>query len=189
VAYETVPVNIRSGEQFSDGYRALNPSAGVPTLVDGELGFAQSLAILDYLDQTHPEPLLVPREQPLRARVLEFAHGIASDIHPVNNLRVLRYLTQQLGISEAQKNAWYQHWIDAGLGAANDLLRRHGRGPYCFGDVPTLADCCLVPQVANALRTGCRLDAFDRVMAVYRHASEQPAFVAASPAKQPDYIA
>lgn len=187
--YDYRPVNLRASEHQEPGYVALNPMASVPTLVDDGFTLGQSLAIVDYLDGLVREPRLIPAEQPLRARVLEFALLIACDIHPVNNLRVLRYLKRELDVTDAQKDAWYAHWIAEGLGSAETLLARHGSGPYCFGEAPTLADVCLVPQVANALRNRCDTASYGRVMATYHHCLAQTAFQAAAPERQPDYQA
>jgi maleylacetoacetate isomerase len=190
LAYDCVPVNIRAFEHREPAYVALNASANVPTLTDGAFALGQSLAIIDYLDATHPEPRLIPQGAEPRARVLELAALIACDIHPVNNLRVLRYLTDVLGASPAQREAWYAHWIGEGLAGAERLLEQYGgAGPYCFGAHASLADCCLVPQVANALRMRCATDAYPRVMAVYRHCIAQAAFQAAAPERQPDFVA
>ncbi|WMC11899.1 maleylacetoacetate isomerase [Oceanimonas pelagia] len=181
-------VNLRAGEQRETTYRALNPAGGVPLLIDEQgNGLGQSLAIIDYLEALHPEPPLLPANPLVRARVLELAHLVACDMHPLNNLRVLNYLTNELGVSEAQKQAWYEHWIAEGLRAAEALLIRYGFGDYCFGDRPTLADCCLVPQVANGMRMHCDLTSYARVMAVYQHCLQQPAFQQAAPAMQPDF--
>ena len=188
VRYDYLPVNIRTLQHRAADYVAKNPGEGVPLLVDGDFNLGQSLAIIDYLDVTHPEPRLIPREPPQRARVLEIANLIACDMHPVNNLKVLRYLVEVLGASDEQKTAWYRHWIDEGLRSLEALLRQSGAGRYCVGDGPTLADCCLVPQVANALRMGCKLDEFKRVMAVYEHCNALPAFQQAAPGLQPDFI-
>lgn len=185
--YDYVPVDIRKSAHRSAEFMALNPSANVPLLVDDETDLGQSLAIIDYLDARYPQARLIPEEPALRARVLELSYAIACDIHPVNNLRILRYLRNELGLSEEQKNTWYAHWIAEGLTAVERLLERHGSTPYCFGDEATLADCCLVPQVANALRMGCDTAPFPRVMAVYRHCEAQPAFKQAAPAAQPDF--
>ena len=144
VAFEVLPINLRKQEQRAAGYVAINPSAGVPLLTDGGFSLSQSLAIIDYLDATHPTPRLIPQDARERARVLELSDAIACDIHPVNNMRILRYLQEELGATEAQKNAWYHHWIREGLTAVETLLARHGHGAYCFGDAPTLADCCLL---------------------------------------------
>jgi len=188
--YEHHGVNLRAGEQRSAEYRALNPAGSVPLLVEEDgTALGQSLAIIDYLDTRHPEPRLIPEDALARARVLEIANLIACDIHPINNLRVLGYLQKVLGVTDEQKSAWYRHWVAEGLGAVEALLVRHGRGPYCFGETPTLADCCLVPQVANALRMGCELESYERVMSVYRHCQAQPAFQKAAPNNQPDYVA
>ncbi|PSJ38664.1 maleylacetoacetate isomerase [Zobellella taiwanensis] len=188
--YDYKDINIRVGEQKADDYRMLNPSQGVPLLVEDDgTALSQSMAIIDYLDETRPEPRLLPAEPLARARVLELANAIACDMHPVNNLRILGYLKSKIGASEEQKNDWYHHWIAEGFAAVESLLERHGRGPYCFGEAPTLADCCLVPQVANAERMGCDLSPYPRVMAVYAHCQQQPAFQQAAPSRQPDFIA
>jgi maleylacetoacetate isomerase len=185
--YEYAGVNLRSGEQGKEAYRALSPAGIVPVLVDGDVTLTQSLAIIDYLDQRHPMPRLVPEDPVLRARVLEIAQTIACEIHPINNIRVLKYLTGTLGASEEGKSAWYKHWVDEGLAAVEGLLARLPAAAYCVGDAPTLADCCLVPQVANALRMGCDLSRFTRVQAVYEHCMKQAAFIQAAPQNQPDY--
>jgi len=184
-------INIRSGEHRAPDYVALNPSAVVPTLVDGELTLGQSMAIIDYLDRAYPQARLIPDDPTARARVLELSNLIACDIHPVNNLRILKYLQTSLGVSAEQKDAWYQHWVREGFEAVERLLAAHGsqHGPWCFGDTPTLADVCLVPQVANALRAGCDLQSYRRSMAIYEHANQHPAFIAAQPQQQPDHSA
>lgn len=188
--FDYLPVNIRTLQHREAEYvDQINPSAGVPALVDGDFRLSQSLAIVDYLDAVHPEPRLIPPDLRERARVLEFANLIGCDIHPVNNLRVLRYLQDTLKVSPEQKDAWYRHWIDEGMESAERLLAHYGHGSWCFGDTPTLADVCLVPQVANALRAGCDLSRFERAMAVYAMANAHPAFAAAAPARQPDYTA
>jgi maleylacetoacetate isomerase len=190
VAYDTLPVNIRTGEHRAPDYVAeVNPSALVPALVDGEFKLGQSLAIIDYLDQTHPEPRLIPLDVCQRARVLEFATLVACDMHPLNNLRVLRYLETQLNVTAQQKSAWYRHWIQQGMASVERFLEIGDSGPWCFGAQPTLADVCLVPQMANALRMDCDLRAYPRSLAVYEHARQHPAFDAAQPKHQPDYMA
>ncbi|MES2531359.1 MAG: maleylacetoacetate isomerase [Pseudomonadota bacterium] len=188
--YDYVPVNIRTGAHRDAGYvDEVNPSAAVPALVDGDFSLGQSLAIIDYLDALHPEPRLLPQDAMARARVLELSAAISCDIHPVNNLRVLRYLQDTLGVTPAQKDAWYRHWIDEGLAIVERLLEHHGHGDWCFGDAPTLADCCLVPQIANAQRMGCDTSGYTRTMRVYAHAITHPAFAAAEPRRQPDHTA
>lgn len=181
------PVNIRVMEQKAPEYLEKNPAAGVPLLDDDGFQLGQSLAIIDYLDAKHPEPRLIPQDVQQRARVLEMANLVSCDMHPVNNLRILRYLVKDLGVSEEAKNAWYAHWIAEGFTGLEQLLARAGSGRYCVGDQVSLADCCLVPQVANAKRMGCDLSAYPRVMAVFEHCSTLPAFQQAAPAQQPDY--
>lgn len=188
LSFDYAGVNLRSGDQGREAYRALSPAGIVPVLEDGDVSLTQSLAIIDYLDRRHPEPRLLPEDLPARSRVLEIAQTIACEIHPINNIRVLKYLTGTLGLDEEAKNAWYRHWVDEGLGAVEALLGKLPAAPFCVGDSPTLADCCLVPQVANAQRMGCDLSRFTRVLAVFEHCMRQPAFQQAAPYRQPDFI-
>lgn len=189
VEYQYTGVNIRIGEQASGSYAEMNPSKGVPCFVDEDGNrFSQSLAIIQYLDDRYPQSPLLPKDQSARARVMELSSAIACDMHPVNNLRVLNYLSNNLGVSDQQKSEWYTHWINEGFTAVEALLERYGSGKYCFGDQPTLADCCLVPQVANAERMGCDLSAFPNVLDVYQFCQQQPAFQKAAPKAQPDFI-
>ena len=191
--YEVVPVHLLrgGGEQFSTEYRKLNPDALVPALVDDVDGEAraltQSLAIIEYLDETHPSPPLLPQDPLDRAHVRGIALSIACDIHPLNNLRVLRYLVRNLKVSEDDKNAWYRHWCEQGLAALETTLSRDSRtGRFCFGDTPSLADCCLVPQIANAQRLNCDLSAIPTVMQINEACLAMEAFAKAAPANQPD---
>lgn len=189
VEYETVPVHLLKdgGQQFSDSYKALNPTALVPTLVDGDLAIGQSMAILEYLEETHPEPALLPTDPAGRARVRAIAQTIACDIHPLNNLRVLKHLKHGLGVDEDTKNAWYRHWIDVGLTSVEAMLAGHpATGRFCHGDQVTLADVLLVPQVFNARRFECDLSAMPTVTRIVDACSELDAFVQAEPARQPD---
>jgi maleylacetoacetate isomerase len=184
-------VNIRVGEQSAAHYVELNPNASVPTLVEGDFSLGQSLAIIDWLDAMYPEPRLLPLNPKRRARALELSYQIGCDIHPINNLRVLKYLQTVLKVTPEQKDVWYQHWVAEGLAAVERLLARTASefgGPWCVGDAPTVADCCLVPQVANALRMKCDLTPHPRVLAAYEHARVHPAFLRAEPQRQPDYI-
>lgn len=186
--YQTEGVNIRQGEQNSLTYRRLNPVGLVPTLVTDEgQAMGQSLAIIDWLDRRYPQPLLLPEQEVARARVLEIVYAIACDIHPVNNMRVLRWLTDELEVSEAQKNRWYGHWVHQGLSAVEQMLKT-SNGRFCVGDAPTLADCCLIPQWANALRMKCDLSDFPRARAIYENCMALPAFQAAAPENQTDKI-
>jgi len=190
IAYETLPVNIRDGEHLAMQYvQKLNPCASVPALIDGEFALGQSFAIVDYLDRKYPERRLIPLEPAMRARVLELSMLIACDIHPVNNLRVLRYLETELMVTPQQKSAWYRHWIAEGMAGVERLLERGKSDQWCFGEQPTLADVCLVPQIANAMRMGCDLSPYGHSLAVYEFALKHPAFIAAQPQLQPDYVA
>jgi len=189
LAYEAIPVHLvrNGGEQRQADYLALNPSGLVPTLIDDGNVLQQSLAIIEYLDEVHPQPALLPGSAVERARIRAIAQAIACDIHPVNNLRVLRYLVHELGVTDAQKNAWYRHWIAVGLSAVESMLATDPRtGPFCHGDTPTLADCCLVPQVFNAQRFDCDLSAMPTVMGIVERCSALDAFQRAAPAQQPD---
>ena len=189
IDYDTVGVNIRIGQQNAPEYRRLNPVGLVPALVtdDGE-SLGQSLAIIDWLDRHFPQTPLLPGNDPARMRILEIVYAICCDIHPINNMRVLRYLSDELKVSEEDKQRWYAHWVQQGLSAVEQLLRHSQSGQFCVGDTPTLADCCLVPQWANALRMGCSLSGYPRCKAVYEACSALPAFVAAAPENQQDKI-
>jgi maleylpyruvate isomerase len=185
--YEYVAVHLRKGEQGAEAYRALNPAELVPALLDDRGTFTQSLAIMEYLEERHPEPALLPASPQARARVRSIALAIACDIHPLDNLRVLKYLVRTLGTTEQTKDAWYRHWIDLGLSALEARLSRESetRG-FCHGDAPTLADCCLVPQLANARRANIPLDAFPTLTRIEARCNALPAFAAAAPDRQPD---
>jgi maleylpyruvate isomerase len=192
--YDTVPVHLlkHGGEQLSQMYRTLNSDGLVPTMVDddtvdGQAVLTQSLAILEYLEEIHPAPALLPPAALDRAFVRSIALSIACDIHPLNNLRVLRYLVHELKVDENAKNAWYRHWCESGLAALEVTLARDSRpGKFCFGDTPTLADCCLVPQIFNAQRLKCDLSAMPSVMGIYQNCQELDAFIKAAPQNQPD---
>ena len=195
LAWEHVGVKLRSGEQNQAGYKALNPAGLVPTLDVGDehvtQHVTQSLAIIDHLDRLQPAPLLVPAGGPARDRVLEIAQLIACDIHPLNNLRVLKYLIGPLALTEAQKNTWVAHWIGLGFDALEAMLQRDGDADedgWCVGTAPTLADCCLVPQVANARRASIDVARWPRIHRLDAMACRHPAFEAAAPQRQPDFI-
>jgi maleylacetoacetate isomerase len=180
VTFESVSVNLRSGEQQSEEYRRHNPQALVPMLQIGEERIAQSLAIIDYLDARFPDPPLLPREASERAHVLSLALTIACDVHPLNNLRVLNYLKNELGQGEEARNAWYVHWVTEGLRAV-EATAAPSAGRYLFGDEPTLADVCLVPQLYNARRFDVPLDEFPLLTRVEAEAGKLEAFNAAHP--------
>ncbi len=183
--YDYRSVHLRLNEHFEPGFGALTPAHLVPLLRDGEALVSQSMAIIEYLDETHPEPPLLPRGPLARAHVRALAQDIACEIHPLNNLRVLRYLTQELGQDEGRKNQWIHHWIGKGLAVVEQRLQATA-GACCFGDAPGLADCLLVPQVYNAERFGCRLDEFPTVLRVNAHCLSLPAFAETHPSKCPD---
>jgi maleylacetoacetate isomerase len=179
LAYERAPVNLLADAQKAADYRALNPQGLVPTLeIDGER-LTQSLAIIDRLDALHPAPRLIPADPAARARVLEMALAIACDIHPVNNLRILKYLAR-LGIDQAARDDWYRHWIAEGFDALETMAARHA-GRFLFGDAVTLADVCLVPQMFNARRLETPLDAWPTLVRADAAAAALPAFAAAHP--------
>jgi maleylpyruvate isomerase len=189
LAYEPAPVHLLKGggEQFTEAFAALNPQRLVPVLEDEGALVRQSLAIVEYIDETHPEPPLLPADPAGRARVRALALAVACDIHPLNNLRVLRYLKNTLGVDEDAKNAWYRHWIMEGFGALEALLAASAEtGRFCHGDTPGLADVFLVPQVFNAERFDCDLSAFPVIRRINAACLELAAFQAALPANQPD---
>lgn len=191
--YETVPVNLikGGGEQFAPEYLKLNPDAVVPALIDDEAGHAatltQSLAIIEYLEETHSELPLLPLSPVDRAYIRSIALTIACEIHPLNNLRVLRYLVRDLKVGEDNKNAWYRHWCEHGLASVEAMLARDKRtGIFCYGDSPTLADCFLIPQIANAQRLSCDLSRMPTVMRINEACLALDAFADAAPARQLD---
>lgn len=189
LAYDAIPVHlVRSGgEQHQIEYRSINPAGLVPALEDEGEVLTQSLAILEYLEEKHPEPSLLPGDAVRRARIRALALAIACDIHPVNNLRVLQYLTREFGADEARKNAWYRHWVETGLTAVEAMLEAVPDEPrFCFGDAPTLADVCVVPQVFNARRFQCDLTHMPRILRVASHCETLEAFRLAAPENQPD---
>lgn len=185
--YQGVHLLEEGGKQFSAEYKALNPQCLVPTLIDDDHVLTQSLAIIEYLEELHPQPPLLPKEASARAKARAFAQAIACDIHPLNNLRVLKYLTHELAISEDQKKGWYLHWLQLGFAALEQRLaeQEHG-GRYCFGDTPTIADVCLIPQVYNAIRFHCVLTDYPNLCRVNENCLQLPAFQAAMPENQPD---
>lgn len=174
------------GEQSADAYKAVNPLGLVPALVEDGHALSQSLAIIEYLDETHPEVPLLPATPLDRAYVRQLALGIACDVHPLNNLRVLKYLSGTLGVSDAQKSDWISNWIKTGLEAVEAELTRRPIGRFCFGDTPTLADCCLIPQVFSAQRFNVDLSMCPTVLKVYANSQKLSAFVDSQPSRQID---
>lgn len=190
MTYEQIPVNLRTGEERGADYRARNPQGLVPALLlDDGIILTQSLAIIEYLDETHPTPPLLPATPAERARVRALAQVVACEIHPLNNTRVLNYLTGPLGLSEDIKLDWYRHWVAEGLSALEALLAAApATGRYCHGDTPTLADICLVPQMANARRFDCPLDAYPTLLRIDAACAELEPFQRARPERQPDAV-
>ena len=184
---ELHPVHLLKDQHLSETYKMLNPQALVPALVHDGQTLAQSLAIIEYLDEIRPDPPLLPREAGGRARVRQIALCIACDIHPLNNLRVLRYLRHALHADDQARNDWQHHWIAAGFDALETFLKDSGdTGLFCHGDVPTLADVCLIPQMANARRIRMELGAYPTLLRIEEAAYRLPAFVQARPENQPD---
>ncbi|HEY3813143.1 MAG TPA: maleylacetoacetate isomerase [Caulobacteraceae bacterium] len=185
LAYEYRAVDLRAGEHRQDAYRALDPQGLVPTLEIEGHALIQSPAILEWLEERYPEPPLLPRDLFERATVRAMAAIVECDIHPLNNLRVLKSIRHDLGADDAGQAAWTARWITAGFDAMEAMIAGHG-GHWCFGDHPSLADCCLVPQIYSARRFDVDLEPFARIRAIEQRAAEHPAFQAAHPDRQPD---
>ena len=189
LAYEAIPVHLvrDGGQQHSAAFTALNPSALVPVLRDGDATLTQSLAIIEYLEERYPDPALLPSDAVGRARVRALAQSVACEIHPLDNLRVLRYLEQRLGVDGEGRQAWYRHWVEAGFAAIERMLAESPQtGRFCHGDTPTLADCCLVPQVFNAERFGVSLTPYPSIQQITERCRALEPFRLAAPAAQPD---
>jgi len=187
--YEVVPVHLvrDGGEQHSEAYRETNPQELVPVLQHGHRTLRQSLAILEYLDDMWPEPALLPSEARDRERVRALALLVACDIHPLNNLRVLQFLDTQWGVPQPEREEWARHWMAIGFEALEKLLADHlSTGTFCHGEVPTVADCCLVPQVYNARRFGLDMSPYPTIVRIEQACLALPAFDAARPENQPD---
>jgi maleylacetoacetate isomerase len=184
--YDYMPVHLARNEQLASAYSALSVTQLVPLLQDGEHLINQSLAIIEYLEETHPQPPLLPLSAAERARVRAIALDVACEIHPLNNLRVLRYLVSDLKLSEDDKNRWYRHWVEQGLSAVERQLESPSTGRFCHGDTPTLADVVLVPQIFNAQRFNCQLSHVPKVMQVFDACMQLDAFLSTQPANCPD---
>jgi maleylacetoacetate isomerase len=181
--FNTIPVHLtkNGGEQYAY-YSAINPQCLVPTLVTAQGILSQSLAIIEYLDETYPQPALLPEKAYEKALVRSFAMMIAMDVHPLNNLRVLNYLTQTFEIDEQKKNTWYQHWVHLGLAALEKQLEIHKLNTkFCFGNTPTLADICLIPQLYNAKRFHCDLSPYPNLTRIEKNCQALEAFQEAYP--------
>ncbi len=188
LAYEQVSIHLRRNVQRSPDFLKLNSQGLVPALIDGGLVLTQSLAIAEYLEETHPEPALLPRDPAGRARVRALAQAIACDIHPIDNLRVLRYLAKPMGLDEKQVETWFNHWIKEGFDGIEPILATDGgAGEFCHGDRPGLADLCLVPQIFNAKRyPSFDLKPYPTIMRIFDACMKLPAFEQARPENQPD---
>ena len=186
LAYDYLPVHLAKGEQKQPVFVAISAQGLVPVLeLDDGRRLTQSMAIIEYLDETHPQPALLPSDAPGRARVRALAQIVACEIHPLNNLRVLKYLVHDLKVSDDAKNGWYRHWMRLGLQSYEAQLASQP-GRFSHGDAPTLADCCLVPQIFNAKRFDCDLSGLPRTMAVFDACMKLEAFQRAQPSACPD---
>jgi len=187
LAYDHTSIHLRKGDQRSATYLQVNRQGLVPALIDGPNVLGQSMAICEYLEETHPTPALLPQEPLARARVRALCLAVACEIHPLNNLRVLGYLGDGMGLDQTARDRWYKHWIAEGLGGIEAMLADNGAtGKFCHGDTPGLADCFLVPQVSNARRFNCDLQGFPIIIRIDAACNALPAFQAAAPEKQPD---
>ncbi len=193
IAFEYISVHLAKGEHKKPDYAALAADGLVPLLDTGTHRLSQSMAIIEYLDETHPSPALLPADALGRQRVRALAQSIACEIHPLNNLRVLKYLSKDLQVTDEVKNTWYQHWVREGLVSFEkqlvQLSSEAPAGKYCYGDTPTLADCCLVPQIFNGQRFNCDFSNLPRTMAVFEACMQLPAFDKAQPKNCPDFEA
>lgn len=184
LVFDQTVVDLRTGAQSGVGYTMLNPQGLVPFLIDGETGIAQSQAIIEWLEETHPEPTLLPGDAAMRARIRGAALGIACDVHPLNNLRILKYLKDALGQEQTAIDGWARHWIETGLAPLEEQAER-AAGPYLFGDTVTLADVCLVPQLYSARRFQADVARFPALGEIDKRLNALPAFQAARPERQP----
>ncbi|ELW80327.1 MULTISPECIES: maleylacetoacetate isomerase [Acinetobacter] len=184
--YVIQPVHLLKNEQQQESYIALNPSQLVPSLIDQDQSFIQSLNILEYLEERYPSLPLLPTDLVERANVRAFSQTIACDIHPLDNLRVLKYLKHELAVNDEQKNQWYQHWIIEGFKSL-EMQLKDSNGQFCFGTQATFADCCLIPQVYNAKRFNVDLSDFPKIQSIDQHCLSLPAFLRAIPEQQPDW--
>ncbi len=184
--YVIQPVHLLKNEQQQESYIALNPSQLVPSLIDQDQSFIQSLNILEYLEERYPSLPLLPTDLVERAKVRAFSQTIACDIHPLDNLRVLKYLKHELAVNDEQKSQWYQHWIIEGFKSL-EMQLKDSNGQFCFGTQATFADCCLIPQVYNAKRFNVDLSDFPKIQSIDQHCLSLPAFLRAIPEQQPDW--
>jgi len=186
IDYDLAIVNLLKSQQLDEGYLAVNPQGLLPALETEEGYLAQSLAILEWLDEIYPQSPIIAGSAWQKAKIRNISYAIACDIHPVNNLRVLKYLSNELNVGDEAKNKWYRHWIEIGFEKIELMLS--DSSDYCVGDQPTLADICLVPQVFNALRFKVDMAAYPKIAAIYERCNKLAAFDDAAPQNQPDAI-
>lgn len=184
--YDYIPVHLARGDHRTGPFASISADQLLPLLEDDGERLSQSMAIIEYLEETHPTPPLLPADALGRARVRALAESIACEIHPLNNLRVLKYLVRELKLDEVAKNAWYRHWVREGMLAFERQLAQHPAGIYCWGNTPTLADCCLVPQIFNGQRFDCDFSGLPRTMAAFDACMQLEAFQQAQPSRCPD---
>ena len=184
IPYESQILDLRAGDHRRPEYARINPQQAVPALADGERTLVQSMAIVEYLEETHPEPALLPSSPPERARVRAMAQLVACEMHPLNNLRVLNYLEQELRLSEQARDRWYAHWVQEGFRALEPMLGDRETGQFSHGDSPTVADVFLIPQVVNAQRFKVGLADFPRVVRIFDRCMKLPAFERAHPERR-----
>ena len=188
IDHTLLPVNLLTGEQREDSFLAHNPQGLLPTMQIDDSVLTQSMAILEYIEETYPEQALLPEDALQRAAVRSFAHSIACDIHPLNNLRVLKYLANDLNVDEGEKLQWYHHWLEQGFSAIEKQLASNtARDHFCFGGSPTMADICLIPQVYNANRFEFDMSNYPLISEVNEHCLQLPAFAKSTPEQQPDF--
>lgn len=188
LSYDVIPVHLlrEGGQQHTREFISKSPAHMVPVLDDNSHLLTQSLAIIEYLEETHPAPALLPSDAVERAQVRALALDIACDTHPLANLRVMQYLTSELKLDESARTAWSRRWVMMGLGVVEKKLAVRPQSDYCFGDAPSVADCCLIPQVFNARRLHCDLDTLPNVSRIYERCNQLPAFERAAPEQQVD---
>lgn len=186
LAYDPEFIHLAKGKHNDAAFASVNPAKLLPALIDDGNLLTQSLAIIEYLDETHAAVPMLPKTPLARARVRALSLLIACEIHPLNNLRALKYLNRELKVSEEQKNAWYRHWVEDGLAKFEAMLADGKTGKFCHGDMPGMADCCLVPQIANGKRFDCNFDHVPNVMRIWNECNQLDAFQKAAPQHQPD---
>jgi len=190
--YNIIPVHLikDGGEQHKTEYKSINPQGSVPTLIDNETTISQSMAIIEYLEEKYPSPALLPKDIEQRSYVRQISNIIACDIHPVNNLRILKYLTNELEISENKKSEWYKHWINESFKSLEEIIKTSPfkTSKYCCGDQVSMADMCLIPQIYNAHRFNISMENYPILAAIEDNCLSHPAFIKATPENQPDAI-